>query len=93
MEIIIRDMFAESSKYEDSELKIPDRDVMKWFCFKWFVGVGCMEKMGVIKRDDDDNGFTFMSGPKSLMEMYEKVMEEKTIAERDAMAGGDPSEP
>jgi hypothetical protein len=93
MEVIIRDMFAESRKYEDSEVNLPKEDIMKWFCFKWFVGVGCMEKLGVIKPEDDDNGFTFLSGPKSLIEEYEKVVEEKTIAERDTMAGGDPSEP
>ena len=94
MEVIVKDMFAESQKYEDSEIKLPnDDDVMRWFSIKWFVGVGCMEKLGVIKPEDDDNGFTFLSGPKSLIEMYEKVVEAKALSERDAMAGGDPSEP
>jgi hypothetical protein len=93
MSVIIKDIYAESRKYEDSEIDIAESEVLNWFSYKWFVGVGCLTKMGVIDEEDDDNGFTFLSAPKSLMAMYDKVMEVRTMAEREKVAGADPSEP
>jgi hypothetical protein len=93
MSVIIKDIYAESMKYEDSELDIAESEILNWFSYKWFVGVGCLTKMGVIDEEDDDNGFTFLSAPKSLMALYDKVMEVRTMAEREKVAGADPSEP
>jgi hypothetical protein len=99
MDVLILDIIKEATSSPDGEWTglrrsefeaRSDREKCQYWMWGWFLGVGVLTHLGWFEKDDDNNGFLIMTGPKSLMTEYGKAKEEEAVKMRKDISGGDP---
>lgn len=93
IDVILSDMWKDLKDTIEAP-SVDECDVAQYLLFRWFIGVGVLTKLQVIKPGDDRNGFNVFSAPTSICEAFVNQMNTNAVNEAEkAESEADPGVP